>query len=171
MKKTLEWMGENCPFVEKMFRFFNIYARMYTAVYPMEGTEVEMSSAAIQTLEAVLKADGEMKMIDIADQMGITRGTFSNNVKRLIQKGYLKKEKSRDNNRDIFLRVTETGKKAYEEYVKFVYDSCFRDVFRRLDHIPKEYQEDFAAIFDALTEGFMAGGKRQTRNDPDETKE
>ena len=42
----------------------------------------------------------------------------------------------------------------------FIYDSCFREIFKRLDHIPEEYQQDMMAIFDALADGFMAGGKR-----------
>lgn len=158
--RMLEWMGKNGAFVERMFRFFNIYARTYTSAYPMEGTDVELSSAAIQTLEAIVKAEGRMKMVDIAASMGITRGTFSNNVKGLMEKGYVTKEQSPDNHKEIYLQVTDQGKEAYGEYVDFIYDSCFREIFKRLDHIPEEYQQDMMAIFDALADGFMAGGKR-----------
>ena len=97
-----DWMGRHRELVEKFIRLFNVYARRYTMVSHLDHTNVETSSAQIQTLEYILEADGSQKMSEIASRMGITRGTFSNNVKKLVEKGYLQKSYNPDNKKDVF---------------------------------------------------------------------
>ena len=95
----------------------------------LDHTNVETSSAQIQTLEYILEADGSQKMSEIASRMGITRGTFSNNVKKLVEKGYLQKSYNPDNKKDVFVTVTAKGKQAYQEYSEYIYRLWFQRMF------------------------------------------
>ena len=156
-----EWMGDNEVFVKKIFFLFNIYARKYTLSTTMEGTDVDISSTQVQTLEAIMEADGKGKMSEIASKMGITRGTFSNNTKKLIEKGYLEKKHMSDNQKDIFLTVTDKGLQAYDKYVEFVNENCFNRIFELWNTIPDTYKETFYEIIDEFSDAFKSEGKRK----------
>ncbi len=156
----LEWMGNHRLFIKTLFYLFNIYARNYTQSYALEGTYIDVSSAQIHTLEAIMEADGKVKMSEIAADMGITRGTFSNNVKKLMDKQYIRKIHMADNQKDIFLTVTEKGLQAYDQYVQFINEGCFQHIFELWDTIPDEHQATFYQIINALSEAFKADGKK-----------
>ena len=149
-----DWMGRHRELVEKFIRLFNVYARRYTMVSHLDHTNVETSSAQIQTLEYILEADGSQKMSEIASRMGITRGTFSNNVKKLVEKGYLQKSYNPDNKKDVFVTVTAKGKQAYQEYSEYIYRLWFQRLFELADRIPEEHLHTFKEILDGFTEAF-----------------
>ncbi|WP_343249311.1 MarR family winged helix-turn-helix transcriptional regulator [Diplocloster hominis] len=153
-----DWMGRHRDLVEKFIRLFNVYARRYTTVSYLENTNVETSSAQIQTLEYILEADGSQKMSEIASRMGITRGTFSNNVKKLVEKGYLQKSNNPDNKKDVFVTVTAKGKQAYQEYSDYIYRLWFHRMFELADQIPEEYLDTFKELLDGFTEAFNKEG-------------
>lgn len=154
----LEWMGEQRDLIEKFIRLFNTYARQYSHVYSLEGTSVITSAAQIQTLEYIIEVNGEEKMSEIAAKLGITRGAFSNNVKKLIQNGYLEKSQGVNNHKDIFLTATTKGLQAYQEYSRFIYDGCFKEIFRLADTIPPEHLDTFKEILNCFTHAFNAKG-------------
>jgi len=155
----LEWMGKNRSLIEKFILLFNTYARQYSCVYQLQGTSIEVSSAQIQTLEYIIEANGTQKMSEIATRIGITRGTFSNNVKKLIEKGYLEKTQTEHNKKEVYVQPTPEGIQIYKEYTAFIYKQCFKDVFKLADTIPDEHLETFKQILDRLTTAFNAEGQ------------
>lgn len=155
---SLDWMGENRELVEKFIRLFNTYARQYTKVHALEGTSIKTSSAQIQTLEYIIETDGQEKMSEIAARIGVTRATFSNNVKKLIDLGYLQKSHNRSNQKDIYVTATPQGLQAYREYSEFIYKSWFHDMFALADQIPAEYVEVLKKMLDGFTDAFNASG-------------
>jgi len=157
----LEWMGDKRLFVEKFIRLFNTYAQHYAEVHHLEGTSVETSAAQIQTLEYIIEANGTQKMTEIAARMGITRGAFSNNVQKLIKRGYLIKKQDPSNKKEIFVTATAKGLKAYREYSNFIYEECFKDIFELADAIPHQHQETLFKILDVFTEAFSGRGERK----------
>lgn len=158
---NLEWMGQYRGLVEQFIRLFNIYARQYSMEYKLEGTNVTTSSAQIQTLEYIIEANGTEKMTAIADKIGVTRGTFSNNVKKLMEKGYLEKYHDEDNRKDIYLKATEKGITAYEEYSTFIYQSWFQEMFVLLDTIPEEHRATLEEILKGFAEVFSGDGSQK----------
>lgn len=157
--EQLKWMGDHRILIQKVFCLFNTYARQYNSAYLCEGTHVLLSSAQIQVMEHVMEADGNEKMSDIAANIGITKGTFSNNVKKLVERGYLEKRYCNGNQKDIFLRVTPAGNEIYREYSDFIYQYCFKDIFELVDVFSAEEKKTLEALLDRFTDAFNAGGK------------
>jgi DNA-binding MarR family transcriptional regulator len=153
-----EWMGKYRVLVEQLIRLMNTYARRYTSVNKLEETTFWISSAQIQTIEYVMESKGR-KMSEIAARMGITRSTFSNNVKKLEKQGCLKKNSFKGNQKDIHIVVTPKGENLYRLYVNHVYRLCFKKMFDLADLIPAKHIKTFGKILDSFTEAFMNNGE------------
>jgi len=132
-----DWMGSHRQIVREFMNLMNVYAREYCQVKPLYGSPLELSPARIQTLEFILEGNGQ-KMSEIAARIGIARTTFSNTVKDLEQKGYLKKVFKEGNKKDIYLEVSETGKQIYHEYSMIIYNNWFKHMFDQLDTMSKK---------------------------------
>ncbi|MCD6545972.1 MAG: MarR family transcriptional regulator [Thermotogae bacterium] len=86
---------------------------------------------------------GEMRLTDLSDMLGITKGTASGIVKRLVDYGYVEKVKSQIDRRVYNLSITNEGKKVIEEvinrrieYIKRVFSSFDEKTQKAfLDHL------------------------------------
>lgn len=134
---TLEWMDKHRQLVEKIIKYGNAYGQIYNKQMDYHAG-LFFSAAQIQVLEYVLENEDE-KMSEIAKRLGITRSAFSKNVKKLMDKGLLEKFHCNNNQKDIFLKVTAYGQEVYEQYSKFIYETCFKEMFEIADQIPREY--------------------------------
>jgi len=54
---------------------------------------------------------GKLVMKDLASALGVTRGTLTTTIKRVIEKKYCKREKSPEDSRQTYICITEKGKK------------------------------------------------------------
>lgn len=61
----------------------------------------------------------ELTMSEIAEKMNVTQGAATQISSRLLKKGLLCKQKSHSDKRYSVISLTESGKKAYEEYLKY----------------------------------------------------
>lgn len=147
------WMGPHRELVEKFIKLLNTYARIYSIVSPLGNSGLLLSPAKIQTIEYIMENDGQ-KMSEIASRMGITRGTFSNTVNKLVDEGYVFKEFKAGNKKDICLGVTPAGKKLYSEYAEYIYHDWFLEMFSLLDTMTDEDKETLKVILDGFTEMF-----------------
>lgn len=152
------WMGRHRPLLERISRLLNTYTRQYTTINVLEDSGFAVSSVQVQTLEFVLDSEGE-KMSTIAARIGISRSTFSNNIKKMVELGYLEKYKVAGNNKDIYLQVTAKGREAYRVYANFICRAWFDRMFELADRIPQEHMETFYQILDGYTEAFMGDGR------------
>lgn len=126
----LEWMDKHRQLVEKVIKYGNAYAHIYNKQMDYQAG-MEFSAAQIQAVEYILENE-DQKMSEIAKRLGITRSAFSKNVKKLMDKGLLEKFRCNNNQKDIFLKVTPRGREVYEQYSKFIYASCFKEIFSSL---------------------------------------
>ncbi|WP_183863109.1 MarR family winged helix-turn-helix transcriptional regulator [Pectinatus brassicae] len=133
----LEWMNKHRELVEKIIKYANAYAHIYNKQMDYHAG-VDFSAAQIQVLEYVLENE-DQKMSEIAKRLGITRSAFSKNVKKLMDKGLLEKFRCNNNQKDIFLKVTPLGEAVYEQYSKFIYETCFKEMFEIAGQIPQKY--------------------------------
>lgn len=162
MVRDTSWMGKHRTLVDRFIRLFNTYTRQYTTVNPLEGTPFEVSSVQIHTLEYILEGEGQ-KMSQIAERMGISRSAFSNNINKLVAKGYLEKQKNPNNQKDIYLKVTPLGRELYQAYSEFIYRAWYKKMFALADQMPPESMELLIQILDGFTEAFMGNGKLHER--------
>jgi DNA-binding MarR family transcriptional regulator len=54
-----------------------------------------------------------VNMTEFAREIGVTKGAVSQIVKKLESKGFVKRFKGIDNNKDVLLELTSSGKEAY----------------------------------------------------------
>lgn len=144
----LDWMSENRYFVEKLIRFANIY----TSIYNKEnyyGTDFKISFAQIQVVEYLLEnEDLNQNMAMIAERLGISPSNFTKLVHKLEAKELLGKFTTEKNKKNIIVRVTDTGRKVYQDYSDYIVKNYFSEIFEITSKIPQEYLSSFARILD-----------------------
>lgn len=98
----------------------------------------------MHVLEAVDK-ETSPSMSAVANHLNITLGTLTTAVKKIIEKGFLIKEKSDQDHRIYYLRLTDQGHEALKVHEQFhqELDSIYTQ------HIPKERVE---WVFSTLNE-------------------
>lgn len=144
----LNWMGKYRNFLEQLIRFGNLYAQAYK-VEDSYTESTSFSPAQIQIMECILEnEDNNLKMAEIASNLGITPSSFSKNIKKMTEKGLLEKYHTNHNKKDVIIRVSPFGRKLYEDYVRFAYDRAYKEIFQILDQIPAEYIEQFTRILE-----------------------
>ncbi len=142
--------------IEKLLRYANTYTNLYNQ--PIEcGFPVSLSPSQLQTLEYVLSGENQ-KMAQIAARLGITRGTFSKNVSKLLEKGILIKEKRAGNQKDVFVRVSPLGREIYEGYSRYMETTWYQHMVSIAEDIPAVHR----ARFEAMLEGFTLALENET---------
>lgn len=58
-------------------------------------------------------------MTGIAKSMNVTTGTMTKAIEGLTEKGYVTRERSKEDKRIVFISLTEKGKRAYEHHEAF----------------------------------------------------
>ena len=73
----------------------------------------------------------------IADQMGMTKGGISKNIKKLIDAGLVNTYQEDNNNRKIFYKLTDKGKKLYDKH-----DIAHKNWIRRDNTFFSQFSDD-----------------------------
>ena len=145
----LEWLGQYRSFVRALMKFGNAYSRTYNDETRTGNISIELSAAQIQTMEYIMEnEDKNQNMAEIATMLGMSASAFSKNVRKMTEKGLLEKYQTSTNRKDIIVRVSESGKKVYEQYSKYALETVFSGMFHKLDTIPPEHIEAFAEILE-----------------------
>jgi len=76
-------------------------------------SDKDISLPQMHLLE-VLGNHDSLRMKELSDKLGVTTGTLTVMVHRLVTKGYLIKEQDSHDKRSSFLKLTEKGKKEYD---------------------------------------------------------
>ncbi|MDI3471972.1 MAG: MarR family transcriptional regulator, organic hydroperoxide resistance regulator [Thermotogaceae bacterium] len=80
---------------------------------------------------------GEMRLTDLSEELGITKGTASGIIKRLVDYGYVKKVKSQVDKRVYNLSITDEGRKVIEEVINKRVE-YIRNIFSVFDESKKK---------------------------------
>lgn len=82
------------------------------------GCGFEMIPRDIHLLEAVSNHP-ELNASELAEKIGLQKGTFSKVVHRLEKAGLLYRYQNEDNRKEVFFKLTELGQRAYEGHYQF----------------------------------------------------
>lgn len=136
-------MTKRVDTVETVVDVFNI-AMDIQELYLKQGPFKQLSMSEMHVLEAVDK-ETSPSMSAVANHLNITLGTLTTAVKKIIEKGFLIKEKSDQDHRIYYLRLTDQGRGALKVHEQFhqELDSIYTH------HIPKERVE---WVFSTLNE-------------------
>jgi DNA-binding MarR family transcriptional regulator len=137
-------MGKYREMVESVIYLCNCSSTGFITPYNY-GTDYRITAREAQVIEYLLE-DTSGNMISVAARLGVTRGAFSNIVNKLVEKGFLTKERRGDNKKNIYPVVTPLGQQVYDRYSDFIYKFWFRKMFEKADAIPEKYVHAFSEI-------------------------
>lgn len=83
-----------------------------------KGAFSDLSITEIHTVAAI-GMYGSKTMSEIAAELGITMGTLTTAVDKLIKKGYMERSRSNTDRRIVNVSLTKRGKLAYRIHEKF----------------------------------------------------
>jgi DNA-binding MarR family transcriptional regulator len=112
---------------EKLIEINRMLVEIYDDVNHIEeysikkGAFSDLSITEIHTIEAV-GLYHPRTMSEIAAELGITLGTLTIAVDKLIRKGYLERSRSDTDRRIVYITLTKRGKLAYRIHEKFHMD-------------------------------------------------
>jgi DNA-binding MarR family transcriptional regulator len=89
--------------VEEINKYFT---DIYFNLYPLQ--EENISHQSVRILQMVQKKHCVM-IRDIAEQLSISQNTASEHVKKLVDRGWLYKERSEEDQRKVYLNLTDAG--------------------------------------------------------------
>ncbi|SDC86441.1 MarR family protein [Paenibacillus sp. CF095] len=157
----LDWMGDHRELIEKIIKYGNAYSNTYK-LQRSYGTDMMFSASQIQTLEYILEAeDKEEKMSEMAARLGVSRSTFSKNVKNLTEKGLLEKFHLSGNRKDIYVKPSPKGREVYAKYTEFVRELCFDEIFKYADQISEVDKQNFVRIMDLFADVLVWYGEKE----------
>ncbi len=90
--------------------------------------------------------NGDKRMTDVSNYLGITKSTTTGLVQRIVELGYLKKEKSNRDRRSYIIKITNSGKRIIQkvierrvEYIKHIIIKIQEDKVEKLNEILSEF--------------------------------
>ncbi len=91
----------------------------------------DITNNDMHIIEAV-GLSGENTMSVVAKKLGITAGSLTTSVNSLVNKKYVTRQRSEEDRRVVFLKLTEKGKRAYEHHREY-HRQMTEAVISRLD--------------------------------------
>ncbi len=75
----------------------------------------KFSDLTVKELHTIVQVglNESRKQTDIAKELGVTMGTLSVSIKRLVDKGYIQRDRDPDDRRRIYLSLTKRGRVMY----------------------------------------------------------
>ncbi len=78
----------------------------------------DITNNDMHIIEAV-GLSGKNTMSAVAKKLGITAGSLTTSVNSLVNKKYVERQRSEEDRRVVFLRLTAKGKRAYEHHREY----------------------------------------------------
>lgn len=109
---------------DKVGRINELFVAVYHDITNVEEAAIkqgmfqDLSIKEIHTIEAI-GMYGSKIMSELAQAMKVTMGTLTVTVDKLIQKGYLERQRSETDRRIVKVLLTKKGKLAYRFHEKF----------------------------------------------------
>ncbi len=108
----------------------------------INGEFSDISTNDMHVIDAV--GVGEpVNMSAIAKKMSVTVGSITTAVDALVKKGYMTRERSDEDRRMVYIRLTPKGARAYEKHFRFHHEMV-QEIVEHLD------DEDKKALIQAL---------------------
>ena len=100
------------------------------------GPLSDLSLTEMHTIEAI-GLYTEKTMPDVSETLGITMGTLTTAINKLIKKGYVERKRIPEDRRVVLISLTKKGKLAYMLHEKFHKDMISETVYHLTDEDKK----------------------------------
>lgn len=105
-------------FVDQLFRkFFSKFSKLESKKFFSETLE-DLTVIEINTILVIGHGTENKKMSEIANSLGVTFGTPTVTIDRLIKKGYVIRTRDEDDRRQVFISLSESGISVYKSIVQ-----------------------------------------------------
>lgn len=111
--------------------------------------ETGYSLAQIHTLE-VLGSHGAMRMKELANRLGITTGTLTVQVEKLVQAGLIERRAIEGDRRSVLVDLTEQGQDVFRQH-NALHLTLTQDLTR---HFTQEQQQQLASMLASMNREF-----------------
>ena len=97
---------------------------MFNEIWELEEKAIiteefkDITNNDMHIIEAIGLGEGS-PMSAIAKKMNVTAGTLTTSMNSLVNKKYAVRERSEEDRRVVYIKLTEKGKKAYEHHAQF----------------------------------------------------
>ena len=133
----LSWMGRYRELVRALVYYSNSSNK--SVIASARGGQYDMSQHEYQILEYICEFENENRiMADIARDLGIAPSNVTKGTKNLLQRGFVEKYRLGTNRKNIILKPTEIGRKAYIDSYSLRIAPVFTEFFRTLDGFSEE---------------------------------
>ncbi|ACL76307.1 MarR family winged helix-turn-helix transcriptional regulator [Ruminiclostridium cellulolyticum] len=146
---------ENSLFiVDELFRkLFNKYNKLESKKF-FSKTLDDLTVIEINTILVIGHGEEDKKMSEIANTLGVTFGTPTVTVDRLIKKGYVIRRRDNEDRRQVFISLSKTGKDVFESIIMIrnilaekIYGILSEDERKVLINILSSLNSNFDEIF------------------------
>ena len=115
----------------------DILVNLFNEIWKLEEDAIiteefkDITNNDMHIIEAI-GLSGENTMSVVAKKLGITAGSLTTSVNSLVNKKYVTRQRSEEDRRVVFLKLTEKGKRAYEHHREY-HRQMTEAVISRLD--------------------------------------
>lgn len=97
---------------ELFIKLYDRYSKLENKKYLCPEIE-ELTLIEIKTIIVIGRTEGLIKMSEIANQLGVTLGTPTVTIDRLIKKGYVDRVRDEEDRRQVLIALTEKGQHSF----------------------------------------------------------
>ena len=142
----------------------DVLVNLFNEIWKLEEEAIitdefkDITNNDMHIIEAV-GLSGENTMSVVAKKLGITAGSLTTSVNSLVNKKYVTRQRSDEDRRVVFLKLTDKGKRAYEHHREY-HSQMTEAVISRLD------EEEVPVLIKSLTglSEFFRGYNDQINN-------
>jgi len=144
----------NMTIDEIFFETMQIFNRIVNKIIRIEnqpkkyGTNDLLHRSEIHHIDMIGKKNGT-NIISLAESMGLTKGTTSQIISRLVRKRLVEKYKHEDNEKEVRLRLTRKGITAYKNHEEFHAD-LYREIKEEASHMSREEIHGLTKILEKI---------------------
>ncbi|MDF2987346.1 MAG: transcriptional regulator [Eubacterium sp.] len=104
--------------VDQLFRkLFDKYYKLESKKFFSKSLE-DLTVIEINTILVIGHGSENKKMSEIANTLGVTFGTPTVTIDRLIKKGYVVRQRDEEDRRQVFISLSESGVSVFESIVQ-----------------------------------------------------
>jgi len=145
-------MGNYRKLIKKLTQYGNCYTQVYNKPVTREGPDA-VTVTEMQVFEYILEnEEKKTKMVQIAQQIGISTSRLTKVAAKLETMGYLEKRRKVGNKKEVYIFITEEGRQMYKEYTREMLAYPYGPFFEALKNIPGEHLDSFTQAMDILIE-------------------
>ena len=102
----------------------DILVHLFNEIWELEKEAIiteefkDITNNDMHIIEAI-ELSGENTMSVVAKKLGITAGSLTTAINSLVNKKYVSRQRSEEDRRVVYIRLTEKGEKAYRHHEEF----------------------------------------------------